>query len=174
MPDHQAISQCYASHSASLHRATRVLRPVKIQPLKRPPRSVAQRSTAPALTNKRRRTDADGPGFDNGGLTLGIGGLLLGIGGALFGASLAGALGVAVVVLSVVLGLVVPLFGLTAFAFNDTGASAHFNAITLLGILLAGGGLASVLGVAFPVAVPGLGLLLLAAGLIIAGIGMLH
>ncbi len=99
--------------------------------------------------------------------------MLLGIGGALFGASLGGALGVAAIALSAVLGLVVVLFGLTAFVFNDTGARAHFNAITLLGILLAAGGLAAVLGVAFPLAMPGLGLLLLAAGLIVAGIGML-
>jgi hypothetical protein len=169
--NHRTLRTHRASHFASLHRVARAPRPVKIQPPERAQRRLSRQGTLP-VPAKKSQTNAS-IGFFDGGLTLGIGGVLLGIGGVLFGGWLGGAVGVATIALAVGLGIVLMLFGLTAFAFNDTGQKAQFNIVTLLGALLATGGLAAVLGVALPVMVPGLGLLILAAGLVVAGFGML-
>ena len=149
----------------------RASRAPRIAPARRPQRApdrlVRRGRPAPVAPKNSGAGEID---FLNGGLTLGLGGLLLGIGGVLSGSWLGGGLGAAAVVVALVLSLVLVLFGLTAFAFNDTGKKAQLNRVTLLGALLAGGGLVTVLGALLA---PGLGLLLLGAGLVVAGFGML-
>ena len=101
-----------------------------------------------------------------------LGGVLLGIGGVVLGGYLGGFFGGLVGVASGLAGLAAAVFSLPVAIMHPNEQKQPFTALTLLGYLLAGLGLVSVLGVPLALfAAPGSALLCLGAGLIIAFLG---
>lgn len=107
------------------------------------------------------------PAFAAGSLFI-VSGVLVAVGSVLLGITLDWVAGLLTGALGLVAGLALAMLGLFAALSYDKGQPKHFNAVILLGILVALGGGGLLLG---RVLGAGAGLLVLGLGSLLAGLG---